>query len=312
MNNRRYYQIAGITIQVDADLPITDTTFDPKFRLFEVVEPGDDIIRIHHHFKLPELREDELGEEVYRRPPWVIYRNQGTWTYLGILPWPQEEVWRVAVFDQGHGRGDVYSPAEQEFRRGNWHALTLLPTDQILLARALADRQACYLHSAGVALNRQGLLFVGHSEAGKSTTVKMLQDRAEILCDDRNVVRRWPEGFRIHGTWSHGEVSDVSPASAPLRAILFLERAQENFLVRIEDRRDILHRLMAVVIKSLVTVNWWNKTLPLLHEVAAQVPCYVMHFDKSGAVVEALEELCASPASGLAIDVPIQIERITG
>ena len=220
MNNRRYYQIAGITIQVDADLPITDTTFDPKFRLFEVAEPGDDIIRIHHHFKLPELREDELGEEVYRRPPWVIYRNQGTWTYLGILPWPQEEVWRVAVFDQGHGRGDVYSPGEQEFRRGNWHALTLLPTDQILLARALADRQACYLHSAGVVLNRQGLLFVGHSEAGKSTTVKMLQDRAEILCDDRNVVRRWPEGFRIHGTWSHGEVPDVSPASAPLRAIL--------------------------------------------------------------------------------------------
>ncbi|MCL4489654.1 MAG: hypothetical protein M1570_16235 [Chloroflexi bacterium] len=297
MNNRRYYQIAGITIQVDADLPITDATFDPKFRLFEVAEPGDDVIRVHHHFELSDIKEEDLGKEVYRRPPWAIYRKDGRWVYLGILPESSDKaIWRVAIFDDKHTEGHMYGNVGEAFRKGGLGSLTLLPTDQILLARVLADRQACYLHSAGVVLNRQGLLFVGHSEAGKSTTVKMLRDRAEILCDDRNIVRRWPAGFRVHGTWSHGEVPDVSGASAPLRAVLFLEQARENRLVRIEDRRDILHRLMAFVIKSLVTVNWWDKTLPLLHDVAARVPCYVMHFDKSGAVVEALEELCAAPS----------------
>ncbi len=33
-NHRRYFQIAGITIQVDSDLPINDQTFHPKFAAF--------------------------------------------------------------------------------------------------------------------------------------------------------------------------------------------------------------------------------------------------------------------------------------
>jgi len=86
----------------------------------------------------------------------------------------------------------------------------------------LADRNAVLLHSAGVIFNGQGLLFVGHSSAGKSTIVTMLKNAAcsgafdgtpldvEILCDDRNILRRWPAGEQMHGTWSHGDVSDVS------------------------------------------------------------------------------------------------------
>ncbi len=34
-NHRRYYRIAGISVQVDSDLPITDDTFAPKFRKFQ-------------------------------------------------------------------------------------------------------------------------------------------------------------------------------------------------------------------------------------------------------------------------------------
>ena len=77
-----------------------------------------------------------------------------------------------------------------------WSSLSLFPTDQILVARWLADRQGCYLHSAGAILDGKGLLFVGHSDAGKTTTVRMLQDQAEILCDDRNIVRRSGDRFR--------------------------------------------------------------------------------------------------------------------
>ena len=40
----RYYQIAGITIQVTADFPITDDTFAPKFAKFRVDGPGEDTI----------------------------------------------------------------------------------------------------------------------------------------------------------------------------------------------------------------------------------------------------------------------------
>ena len=55
MSRCRYYQCGGITFQVISDLPIQDTTFQPKFKLFEVEGPGDDTITIRHHFCLPDV-----------------------------------------------------------------------------------------------------------------------------------------------------------------------------------------------------------------------------------------------------------------
>ena len=121
--------------------------------------------------------------------------------------------------------------------------------------------------------------------------VKMLMDEAQILCDDRMIVRRWPEGFRIHGTWSHGEVSEVSAGSAPLRAIMFLEKAPENRLIPIDDRQAVIRQLLACLIKPFVTTDWWEKTLTLVERIAREVPCYTVRFDKSGRVLEMLEDL---------------------
>lgn len=290
--HRRSYEIAGMTVQVEADLPITDQTFASKFKQFEVQGPGSDLISIRHHFSLPDLKGQDLGQEVYRRPPWAIYRKGDSWIYLGIAPEPDDpSLHCVAVFNQDHTRGRIYSAAEELFRKGDHHALTLFPTDQILLARVLADRQGCFLHSGGVILEGQGLLFVGHSEAGKSTTIQMLRGKAEILCDDRNIVRRWPDGFRVHGTWSHGEVPLVSAASAPLSAIFFLRKSSRNHLRLLENRQEILGRLLSCLIKPLVSADWWEKMLALIEVLAREIPCYEMEFDQSGEIVARLEDL---------------------
>ena len=176
----------------------------------------------------------------------------------------------------------------------------MFPSDQILVARLLADRNGCYLHSAGAILDGAGMLFVGHSDAGKSTITRLLMDaplQIEILCDDRNIVRRWegdPRGrpcWRVYGTWSHGDVPDVSPASAPLRAICFIEQAEENTLTPLTDRGEITRRLLACVIKPFVTAAWWRKTLDLIEQMGREVPCHVMRFDKSGEIVAGLVRL---------------------
>ncbi len=347
MGERRYYEIAGITVQVESDLPFADDTFDAKFASFRREGPGPDTVVIRHHFGLPyeetyasgggrEWRGVAGGEwqEVYRRPPWAIYRTaDGSWVYEGIAPDEADPgLHRVAVFSADHGRGELYNPehAADWWRDGGLGALTMFPSDQIWLGRLLPDRDACYLHSGAVVMHPPGggpgrsqgagLLFVGHSDAGKSTTMGLLKDalgeRVAILCDDRNIVRRWgadgqrrPEGggrgaggtgdaagrgrrgVWVHGTWSHGDVAEVSSAGAPLRAILFLEHSPDNALVPLDDRKQVWQRLLATLIRPVVSGAWWHKAMDVLEGVVAEVPCCRMRFDRSGAIVPRLEEL---------------------
>jgi len=288
--NRRYYQVGGLTVQVDSDLPITDTTFHPKFKHFEIERPGDDIVRISHHLYLPDLDVRDYGKEVHRKPPWAIFKKKDSWIYAWIGS--ADQVVRpklIAVFNQDYTRARIYSKDIENYQKGNLLTLSLFPTDQLPLGRVLADRRAFFIHSCGLVLDGRGLLFVGHSEAGKSTVVKMLKGQAKILCDDRIIVRKWPEGFRIHGTWGHGEVPDISPDSAPLSAIFFLEKAEENELIRIKSRQDALTRIWACLIKGYTADGWWGKILPLIEELARDIPCYSLRFDKSGGVVDLLK-----------------------
>jgi MoaA/NifB/PqqE/SkfB family radical SAM enzyme len=308
-DHRRYYEIAGITVAVESDLPIDGKTFHRKFKLFEVDGPGEDTITLRHHFGLPDLGSEDIGEEVYRKAPWAIYRKGASWIYVGIAVGDDDDsIHRVAVFNDGHTAGRLYNDdtREDSWHKGRLESLTMFPTDQILLARVLADREACYLHSGAVVLNGVGLMFVGHSTAGKSTTMKLLArelgDQVEILCDDRNIVRRWVDGYKVHGTWSHGTVPHVSAGSAPLGAILFISKAKENRLMRLEDRKQILARLLACLIKPHVDAGWWHKNLDLVEKMTRELPFYEMRFDKSGAIVPMLKQLAEERARELATE----------
>jgi hypothetical protein len=294
---RRFYGIAGLTVQVDSDLPILDTTFEPKFAAFEVAGPGIDTIVVRQHFGLPSVDEGALGTEVYRRVPWVIRSSAERFTYLMGEPDDRE---CVVYANADHTVIDVFNSERREefYRAGGVNALTMMPTDQIVLARVLADRRACFLHSCGVVVDGRGLLFVGHSGAGKSTMMNLLAAQSEPLCDDRNIVRIWDEGTRVHGCWSHGEVPIVSAASAPLAAVLFLRQAATNRLVPLTAGEQILRQLLPCVIKPLVTADWWERTLDVVESIVKDVPCYLAEFDKSGAVVALLRELVAGQPAG--------------
>lgn len=296
-----YYQIADISIAVHSDLPIRQSTFAPKFEIFRVEEPGDDLVEIHHHFGLPEMDLESFGEPVYRKPPWAIIPRDDGWLYLGVLPEDFEDpLWKVAFFNHDHSVGHVYHTSDAGFVNGNLHALTGFPTDQIWLARLLADRGGVFIHSAGAILNGKGFLFVGHSEAGKSTTTQMLLDvknqdspglDVEILCDDRNIIRRQTGGWQVYGSWSHGDIPNVSANAAPLHAICFLEQAFENNLIPISNHQESFRKLLSCVIKPFVTANWWHNTLDVVDQLTREVPCYKMCFDKSGKIINNLNLL---------------------
>jgi MoaA/NifB/PqqE/SkfB family radical SAM enzyme len=290
--HRRRFHVAGLAVDVEADLPITDATFEPKFELFRTTVNGPAAIVLRHHFSLPDMAGQDLGREVYRKAPWAIYRKGSLWIYLMISPDPADEsLHRVMIFNDGHTRGRIYSPSAAAFRKGGLDSLALLPSDQLILARALPAFDGAFIHAAGVKMNGQGLVFAGPSEAGKSTIVKLIGERGQVLCDDRVIIRKETGGFRVHGTWNHGEIARVSPGSAPLRAVFFLRQAQRNRIDRVDDPKAVLRDLLPRLVRPLVSADWWEAALAVADDIVREVPFYDLFFDRSGAVVEALEEL---------------------
>lgn len=303
--HRRYFQIAGITVRLESDLDLRKVRFARELEMFAAEGPGEDNVALRHYFELPDLHQVDMGQEFYRNPPWAIRRKNGNWYYLGIPADPNDkQLFRVAVFNSDYTHASIYHTPQDENRvtEIGFQALSLFPTDQIWLAPLLADRNAVLLHSAAAVLNGQGFIFVGNSGAGKSTIIGHIKQSktipqpafsAQILCDDRNILRRWDTGWRVHGTWSHGDVQDVSPASAPLTAVLFLQKASHNYLERMCDRKDILRRLLATIIKPMATAEWWRKELDVIEKILGEVPCYILYSDSSGNVVQELIKLTA-------------------
>jgi len=76
-----------------------------------------------------------------------------------------------------------------------------------------------------------------------------------------------------------------------LKAILFLEQAQENRLITIDKKQEIIRRLLACLVRPFVTADWWDRMLTLMDTMAHEVPCYSLRFDKSGGVVALLTHL---------------------
>jgi hypothetical protein len=297
----KFYRVGGITLAVRSDYPFAADTFHPKFNPFEVSEAGEDSVVIRHRFDEDAAIYLNSFDRIYLRPPWAIYRkeNQCVYQWIEVVP-PYKNYFRTVLTDLEHSYLDIYNDdwMKKKFLEGSLTSLTMFPTDQILLGRLLAFRNGCILHSLGVILDGNGYLFVGHSSAGKSTMAKLLSKEAVILCDDRNIIRQMDDQFMVYGTWSHGDVPDISAASAPLKGIFFLEKSSRNALLRIENNSVSIKTLLACLIRPLVTDNWWDLSMDLIARIIKSVPCQKLEFQRNGNISELLREYNTLTANG--------------
>ncbi|MBD3181155.1 hypothetical protein GF312_02615 [Candidatus Poribacteria bacterium] len=292
---RLYYKIGDITIQVESEIPISDETFIPRFKAFAVNGPGDDNVVIRHHFSLPDIDESDMGKEVYNNLPWKIYRKDDSWMYLcASNVGNQKQIYQMSVFSHDHKSARIYNRSDQRFQKGGMTSFGLYTNDQILIAQLLAHRNGCYMHSSGVSMDGKGILFIGRSGVGKSTITKMVEDQSRVICDEMIILRRYPHEYRIYGTWNYSEFPDVYPGYVPLKAIFFLEQAKDNYIVEVKDKKEIIKRLLGCLVRPFVTANWWNNTLDLLENISSEVPCFVLHFDKSGQIVDHIKKTLKS------------------
>jgi len=302
----RYFKIADLTIKFEAELFSAEKTFHPDLELFAVsgksspplpppVEGegrlGNEMVSIRHYFNFPELMEIKKGEKLYDGKIWRIYKKNGAYLYEGLR---NNVVEQLTILHEDEAEIRTYSLAQDIFLRGGIHSVSLFTTDQFFLIPILAKKEGCYLHAAGVIIHHQGLAFIGTSGAGKSTLVSMFKGKGEILCDDRVIVRKRPEGYKIYGNWSHGDIPEISPAGAPLKALVFLNQAEEDRLELIQTPHEAAMLLIGFVIRAFPTSDWWEQILLLIENMVTFVPCYRLHFRKKIHVLDLLEGLCTN------------------
>lgn len=286
MGTPLFFSLAGLHISVAADRPFSLSSFGSHLHGFQSNPvPYPDLSIRHFFHTAPRL--DNLGRKLYAKAPWIIFQNDHTFTYFCTTDGRSiAKADRVAFVDTLHRHIDVFHISNQS----HFPSLTLMPTDQVFLVRALPFLDGMLVHGAGIVWRNAGLAFLGHSGAGKSTMLRLLTD-AEILCDDRIVFRQSPDGTNVFGTWSHGEIPIVSGAGAPLRGLFFLEKSRKNEIVPLANKRDAFFKLVQFLILPMVSKEWWEKVLDVAEKVVATTPAYVVRFDRSGNIRSHLEKL---------------------
>ena len=96
-------------------------------------------------------------------------------------------------------------------------------------ARQRAGYDACLIHSAGVIKDGDGFLFVGPSDAGKTTIARLSADHT-VLNDEMNLVEFRPDGIRLVGTPFNGHFRTKQPGNAPLAAVILLGKGHKHAL----------------------------------------------------------------------------------
>jgi len=224
-------EIARIGLEVESSDPGIRLVAEPAHLPFLAEASVEDCARV---------RLGPASGRAARRPPGKMLFDTGSvWRLEEVgeqrlltfrSPIFGKEPYLAVEFDREYSRGQgetlVGGPVLSE---GELHPF-VYPFDEVVFLARLSRGRGVLVHACGLALGGRGVLFLGTSGAGKSTTARLWKQRGgvTILSDDRIVIRSEGDGFRIFGTPWHGEAGWETPASARLDAVFILDQAPRN------------------------------------------------------------------------------------
>jgi hypothetical protein len=154
------------------------------------------------------------------------------------------------------------------------------PADELLVTNYLANGLGVEVHGCGLVDSETGgHLLLGHSGAGKSTTTKLWKSlrNAQILSDDRIILRLHDGELWMYGTPWHGEAAFATPGKAKIRRIFILEHGEQNKVTPLTQSRAV-GELFARTFPPFHNAEALERTLGFLNQVLDTVACYQFLF----------------------------------
>jgi hypothetical protein len=221
--------------------------------------------------------------------PWRLYRHHEGVLFRFFSSNLESSPYKIARFNHDFSRG-LISLHRRFFADRTAVDPLEYPLDELLVISLLGQGRGSEIHGCGVIdTSGTGHLFVGQSGAGKSTMARLwLACGAEILSDDRIVVRRDADGLWMYGTPWHGEAPLASPRRAALSDVFFLRHDALDALVPVTSV-DAVARLFTASFPPFHDARALQFSLSFLESIADNARCSELRFRPTPAVVELVQ-----------------------
>lgn len=276
--------IAGILIEVQSPLSPAELGIEKRLGPF-FGAPDKPIGRVSLCWEESQGMPVPQGELVYDPGSiWRMYREKQE--YYAEITYDQNGTAAIpqAVL-RANSTWDDLTLAEQ--RSGSqWTSVLNLGAGELLLRTRILLTGGLVFHASGIDDNGRGVVFVGHSGAGKSTQAGLWSSLPGVIAmnDDRIAIRPNVSGAVCYGTPWGGDKDIARNHSAPLSAIILLEQSPENKIERLSVSSAV-PMLLARCFLPYWDPSLMQRAFGNLDTILASVPVYRLHCRPEMAVV---------------------------
>jgi len=283
-------EVDSLNLRV-GDLTFALTSGDPSLKLeaqgaarhFVVAGGAADVcmrvVRCNSH-------QPATGEKLFEAGSlWQLYRQDGGYLFRFTAPAFGPLPYRTARFSGDFTTGEISLHAACSRRDEAVYPLEY-PLDELLMVNLLAQGRGVEVHSCSVRdSDGRGYLFLGHSGAGKTTMARLWPRSAQVLSDDRTILRFLDGRLYMYGTPWHGEAELAAARRTPVDRIFFLGRGQKNELAPLAPPVAVA-QLLTRSFLPFHSAAGLDFTMAFLQQVTEAVPCLEFRFVPDGRAVD--------------------------
>jgi len=278
--------LGGLTISLIPDQTLGEFDLVKRTIDFRTLEAPEILLKVHCGW-FPDLNGGEVFFDTAHT--WQMLRVEGS--YVIKVCTPDLAPYQVGVFSPDFRSGDIYIASNEETPRRYIFPLSY-PMGELFLMNLLGTGYGILFHATGVIDQGKGYLFTGHGGAGKTTIARLWDGLTgvQVVNDDKVIVRKEAEEFRLYGTPWHGDGGMALPDSAPLSMVFILKQATKNYSKALHPV-EVAGSLLARAFVPLWDDDKITYSLAFLDTLSQGIPCLELGFRPETSIVNFVRDL---------------------